>query len=72
MCLNNSPEDHSMIPLSPMDSSGVGGSASSPPGGVAYLSPKNPVVRTHSNKSSTAGGGNGNSGDKVSRVLIER
>ena len=64
---NNSPEDHNMIPLSPMDSSGGGGggSASSPPGGVAYLSPKNPVARTHSNKSSTAGG-NGNSGDKVS------
>ena len=71
MCPNNSAEDHNMIPLSPMDSSGGGGgSASPPPGGVAYLSPKNPVVRTHSNKSSTAGG-NGNSGDKVSRVLLD-
>ena len=65
MFLNNSPEDHNMIPLSPMDSSGGGGGSASSPGGVAYLSPKNPVARTHSNKSSTAGG-NGNSGDKVS------
>ena len=57
-----SPEDLNMIPLSPMDS--AAGSAAS------HLSPKNPVVRTHSNKSSNAGG-NGNSGDKVgiSRIL---
>ena len=54
-----------MIPLSPMDS--AGGSASSP--GTSYLSPKNPVVRTHSNKSSTVGG-NGNSGDKVGTVMF--